>query len=368
MATPPIPPIPDIYHPAPTRKLSSAQRFPARDLPSRPSWQDIDFEKAAERQNEEPPFFDIDIVARELAARERVEAMKLDLRGWRLVVIMLSIFTGLFLSFLDTSIVAVALATIASKFNSFANSSWVFTAYLLTYMAFGIILARLSDIFGLRIIEAMSMLLFLIFSAACGGARSMTQLIIFRSIQGIGGSGLYSMCTIISLAAVPASKIGEMATYVSLTQAVAVVLGPILGGVITQHVDSDNWRWIFYINLPLSALALIGLMVAWPRRTRGQDGRPYRISFKSIEQIDFMGCSLLLIASVMLIFGLQEAGARVYRWESPSIVSSFWICGIAFVGFLAWEYYLEMRTSDWNLKPILPVTIAGKRVMLCAIM
>jgi MFS family permease len=317
--------------------------------------------------------FDIDLLAEEARAHEMVASLsdtqqrKLDLKGWRLIVIMLSIFMGLFLSFLDTSIVAVALATIASKFGAFENSSWVFTTYLLTYMAFGIILARLSDFFGLKTVEAFSFVLFLVFSALCGAARNMTQLIIFRAIQGIGGSGLYSMCTIISLAAVPADKIGDMATYVSLTQAVAVVLGPILGGVITQDQESDNWRWIFYLNLPFCFIAFVGLLVAWPKRTRGQDGRPYRMSFKSLEAIDFLGSALLLVACVMLIFSLQQAGAQVFAWDSGVVIESFVISGVAFVAFVIWEVVVERNTS-WTLKPIFPLKVVGKRVMTCAIM
>jgi MFS family permease len=277
------------------------QRSPAiSDSISSTGWDDVDTEKAIESEPLSP--IDENYSNADQVQIQTSPAPKLQLEGWRLPVVFLSIFIGLFLSFLDTSIVAVALATIASKFHSFADSSWVFSSYLLTYMAFSIILARLSDFIGLKTVEALSMGLFLAFSGACGGAQNMTQLIIFRSIQGIGGSGLYSMCMVISLAAVPVSKISEMATYVSVTQAVAVVLGPILSGVITQRTDTDDWRWIFYLNLPLCSLALLGLLVAWPKRTRGEHGRPYRISFKRLEEIDFLGSSLLLVASVMVLF------------------------------------------------------------------
>ncbi len=312
---------------------------------------------------------DIDLLAEEIAAADQAQKAtepKPDLKGWRLVVVMFSIFTGLFLSFLDTSIVAVALATKSSRFDSFQNSSWVFTAYLVTYMAFGIILARQSDFVGLKSVWVISMVIFLAFSAACGAAQNMTQLIVFRAFQGIGGSGLYSMCTIVALSAVPPSKIGEMATYVSLTQAVAVVLGPILSGVITHRTDTDNWRWIFFLNLPLCFFALIGLLVAWPKRTRGQDGRPYRMSFKSLEAVDFVGSGLLLTASVMLIFSLQEAGSKVFEWDSGVIIESLVISGVAFVAFVSWEAWIEPK-KDWTLKPIFPVRVAAKRVMSSAI-
>ncbi|KAK5173007.1 uncharacterized protein LTR77_003129 [Saxophila tyrrhenica] len=345
-------------------------KFPRRPTHGRVGWHDNDPEKANDPSEGPVILHDIDLLAEEIAAADQAQNTlepKLDLKGWRLVVVMLSIFTGLFLSFLDTSIVAVALATIASRFESFQNSSWVFTAYLVTYMAFGIILARLSDFLGLKTVEVMSMTLFLAFSAACGAAHNMTQLIVFRALQGIGGSGLYSMCTIIALAAVPPSKIDEMATYVSVTQAIAVVLGPILSGIITHDTDSDNWRWIFYLNLPLMFLALLGLLVAWPKRTRGQDGRPYRMSFKSLKAIDFVGSGLLLTASVMLIFSLQEAGAHVFDWDSGVIIESFIISGVAFIAFLGWEAWIGGK-KDLVLKPIFPIRVAGKRVMFSAIL
>lgn len=343
--------------------IRSVSPRPTTDSPN------LDPDRSKE-QDGQAPLFDIDLLAEEARAQDVVQALsqtKLELQGWRLTVIMLSIFTGLFLSFLDTSIVAVALATIASKFGAFENSSWVFTAYLLTYMAFGIILARLSDFFGLKTVEAFSLVVFLAFSAACGAAQNMTQLIIFRALQGIGGSGLYSMCTIISLAAVPANKIGDMATYVSVTQAVAVVLGPILGGVITHDQDTDNWRWIFYLNLPLCFLALVGIFVAWPRHTRGQDGRPYRLSFKSLEAIDFLGSALLLVACVMLIFSLQQAGAQVFAWNSGVVIESLVISGVAFIAFAIWETVVEGKT-EWTLKPIFPLKIVLQRVMASAMM
>lgn len=107
---------------------------------------------------------------------EASDSQRLELTGWRLATLMFAIFSGLFLSFLDTSIVAVALATIADHFQDFDASSWVFTAYLLNYMAFGIILSRLSDVFGMKAVELTCMVLFLAFSLGCGLSRNMTEL------------------------------------------------------------------------------------------------------------------------------------------------------------------------------------------------
>ncbi len=128
--------------------------------------------------------------------------LAIDVTGWRRTLLFTAIFIGQFLSFLDTTIVSVALATIASQFDDYSRSTWVVTAYLLTYMAFAIVITRLSDIFGRKTIEIASFVIFLGFSLGCALSQSMTQLIIFRAFQGIGGSGLFSMTIVIGLNAV----------------------------------------------------------------------------------------------------------------------------------------------------------------------
>ena len=323
-----------------------------------------------DRSKDGEHLFDVDLLTEEARAQEVVQTLsqhKMDVAGWRLTIIMISVFTGLFLSFLDTTIVGVALATIASRFEAFEASSWVFTAYLLTYMAFGIILARLSDFFGLKTIEIFSLLLFLGFSAACGAAKNMTQLILFRAFQGVGGSGLFSMTFMFALAAVPHKKISDVTAWVSVTQAVAMVLGPILSGALTHRTDTDDWRWIFYMNLPICFLVLVGLLVAWPRSVRAQDGLPYWISMKSLEGVDFVGAGLLLAAGVMLIFSLQEAGADAFAWNSGLIIESFVISGVAFVAFIIWEAWISGK-KEWTLQPILPIKAVTQRVMSSAML
>jgi MFS family permease len=101
----------------------------------------------------------------------------------RRIAVLVAAYLGLFLSFLDVSIVAVALATIAGQFQAYEQSNWVFNAYMLTYMAFGIILARLSDIFGILSVEIMSLTLFLAFSIGCALSRNMTELSVTHTVR-----------------------------------------------------------------------------------------------------------------------------------------------------------------------------------------
>ncbi|KAH9810508.1 Major facilitator superfamily domain, general substrate transporter [Teratosphaeria destructans] len=288
------------------------------------------------------------------------DPQRLEISQWRGVVIMVSIFIGLFLSFLDTSVVAVALASIANEFGEFGNSNWVFTSYMLSYMAFGIILSRLSDIFGMAAVEIFSMLTFTAASLGCALSQSMLQLIVYRAIQGIGGSGLFSLTMVIGLRTIAPEKAQMMATYVGVTQTIAVVLGPILGGWVTSGA-SDSWRWIFYLNLPACIPAIVAFCLVWPWRS---DVR--RPSWTALRKVDVVGTLLLLLASVLLVFALQEAGAEKYAWNSPIIVAAFVVSGSAATAFVIWEIGLEKMSSSWQVEVVFPIRLLGDRALAAA--
>ena len=281
----------------------------------------------------------------------------LQIEGWRRTLLLVAVFTGLFLSFLDTTIVSVALATIANQFDDFDHSTWVITAYLLTYMAFAIITSRFSDIFGKKAVEVACFVIFIAFSLGCALSRTMTQLIVFRALQGIGGSGLYSMTMIIALNAVPFRRLGLISTVVGMILVTSGVLGPVLSGAITGNQNSSNWRWIFYLNIPLGGLALLALLVAWPN-----DKSQRSLTWAAVKSIDFLGCVLLLAASILLIFALQEAGAFVYSWSTGTIIACLVVAGSAFVAFVVWQEWLAAHPK-LTVKLIFPVSVARQRVM-----
>ena len=281
----------------------------------------------------------------------------LQLPRWRRILLLFSLFMGLFLSFLDSTIVSVALATIASQFDDYARSTWVVTAYLLTYMAFATIIARLSDIFGCKNTELASFLFFICFSLGCGLSRNMTQLIVFRALQGIGGSGLYSMGLIIALKAIPMSKIGIMSGGIGIVLVLGGVLGPILSGAITHDHRSESWRWIFYMNVPVGAIAVALMLIAWPTdKTRKE------LTRKAVLSVDVLGSLLLLAASILLIFALAEAGAFIYAWSSGIIITCLCMSGIAFVAFILWQEWLD-KHPDWPVQLVFPIRVARQRVM-----
>lgn len=279
------------------------------------------------------------------------------LSGWRLRCVVGSVFVGTFLSFLDTTIIAVALPTISNQFNDYERSSWVFTAYLLTYMAFGIILARMSDIFGKKAIEVTSMLVFLVFSLGCALSKNMIQLIVFRALQGVGGSGLFSMTMVINLNIVDPKKVPTVGAMVSLVQAISAALGPVLGGAIAGDGTSGSWRWIFWLNLPIGGLALALLLVAWPRNEID------KMSTKAaLASIDFLGAGLLLVFSILLVFALVEGGNQTYAWNSPAVIVTFVVSGLALVAFVAWQELISRREA-WSVQGIFPLEVMKMRVV-----
>jgi MFS family permease len=293
---------------------------------------------------------------------EKGTSTSLQLEGWRRIVLLISIFIGLFLSFLDSTIVSVALATIADQFDDFDRTTWVVTAYLLTYMAFAIIIARLSDIFGQKAAEIASFLLFIGFSLGCALSKNMTQLIIFRALQGIGGSGLYSMTMIIALKAVPLRQIGIISGAIGMVLVMSGVLGPILSGAITHNHHSSTWRWIFYLNVPIGGVALVALLIAWP-----SDKSKKSFTKKAFLSVDVLGSVLLLAAAVLLIFALEEAGAFIYAWDSSMIVACLCVSGMAFVVFVIWQEWLDKHPS-WPVEMVFPVRVARQRVVGAAMM
>ncbi|KAF9110546.1 hypothetical protein BGX27_006206, partial [Mortierella sp. AM989] len=176
-----------------------------------------------------------------------------QLSRFRLILLFFGMFLGSFLASLDISIIATALPRIASDFDAQSQMSWMATAYLLAYTAFQPIYGRFSDIFGRKKMYLFASVLFFIGSAGCGAAPTMVSLILFRALQGFGGSGFFPVVMI--MISDMFENLEERARYQSLVWlalATASVTGPLLGGVF---VETISWRWCFYINLPLGAIS-----------------------------------------------------------------------------------------------------------------
>jgi MFS family permease len=157
----------------------------------------------------------------------------------------LSLSFGLFLSLMDTTIVATALYTIGVDLKSLGSINWVALAYTLSYLGCAVIFARLADIYGRRNAYIAAFVIFFSFSIGCGFSTSLTTLIACRALQGVGGSGLYSLTFVILPEICPPKMFQAIGALAGAVVAMAGVLGPVLGGIITHYT---TWKWIFWIK------------------------------------------------------------------------------------------------------------------------
>ncbi|RHZ54245.1 uncharacterized protein CDV56_106912 [Aspergillus thermomutatus] len=287
--------------------------------------------------------------------------------GWRLWVTILALFLGLLLSTLETTIVSTALVTIASELGNYDKSNWIVVSYLFSYTGFLIIYARCSDIFGRKSTFLSALVIFTVFSIACGVARTIDQLIVFRALQGIGGAGIYSMAMAVMAEVTPVDVIGPVTGLMSSIFALSSILGPILGGVLTSRT---TWRWVFYLNIPGGGLA-IGLVIWVFPRNYG----PLHISISSLNRLDWPGIVLSLAGSIFLILALEEGGGD-YGWNSGLIIASFALCGICWIAFTIWEVLLGFAAHKKNLGfsfarvmlPVFPVWLIRRRIVTACLL
>ncbi|RUP46018.1 hypothetical protein BC936DRAFT_147448 [Jimgerdemannia flammicorona] len=262
----------------------------------------------------------------------------------QLLTVFIGLCLALFMSSLDQTIVSVALPTIASEFKASSEIAWVGTAYLLTSTSFQALYGKFSDIFGPIHPHQPTMLfavaIFLIGSLLCGVATDMTMLIVARAIAGIGGSGLMSCVMIIISDIVPLRERGKYQGLLGGVFSLSSVVGPLLGGVFTDHV---NWRWCFYINLPLGAITVVTIIFLL--RLRGPTG-----SWKDkMGRIDYWG-TVTLVAAIVLILLPLNWGGSTYKWSDPIIIGLFVAGVVMIIAFICVETFVAKE-------PIMPISV-----------
>ncbi|KAF4952660.1 hypothetical protein FGADI_6550 [Fusarium gaditjirri] len=263
-------------------------------------------------------------------------------RFWGLCV---GVLLGLFLSMIDTSIVATSLHSIGVDFEVLEDVNWVALAYTLAYLGCAIVFARISDIVGRRDAFIAAYIIFFVFSLACGFAQSLNQLIAFRALQGIGGSD---------------SMKQHIAALVGLVITMSGVLGPVLGGILTHYA---SWRWVFWINGPVSFVSLFIFILTWPKPEYlpSQERRTWK-------ELDFLGSLLAIAAAVLVVFSFQNAGTErsSHGWKTSIFIAPL-VCGLLACGLLvAWQIFIQHRWHD-RFAPAFPINIFRNRVYSTAV-
>ncbi|KND92552.1 Multidrug resistance protein 3 [Tolypocladium ophioglossoides CBS 100239] len=271
----------------------------------------------------------------------------------KLGLVLSGLWLSLFLCSLETTIVSTSIVHISNDLGEFSDASCIVVGYLLTYNAFILIWSKLSDTFGTKWLLLLANGIFCVFSIACAVSKTMIQLIVFRAFQGIGGSGMYSVVFVVLAETVSMEKLGLCMGVMSSCFALASLLGPILGGVIS---DNSSWRWIFWLNVPCIALVFAVLAKFMDSPKSNQEIR------SSLKRMDLVGALLSLAWAVPLIFALQEGG-KTYGWNSGVIIGTLVTGVIMLVVFGFWQFWTYRKTC---IDSILPVHLFKKAKVVLA--
>ncbi|MBB5575111.1 MULTISPECIES: MDR family MFS transporter [Rhizobium] len=264
-----------------------------------------------------------------------------DRREIRAVILGLMIVLGL--GAIDQSIVATALPRIVSDLGGVTHLSWVVSAYVLASTSTMPLYGKLSDQYGRKPMIYTAILIFLLGSVLSGMAQTLLQLIIFRAIQGLGAGGLLPLAQIIIGDLVPPARRGRNQGSIAAVFAVCSVIGPILGGVIT---DLLSWHWIFYVNLPIGAVALVMIGRALKRRHQVRSRR-----------IDYLGAVLLTGCTTSFLLALA-LGGNEWAWNSPQILG---LAAAALVLGIFFVFHIRREPE-----PVLPPDLFRNRLFIIA--
>ncbi|ULP39591.2 DHA2 family efflux MFS transporter permease subunit [Mycolicibacterium rufum] len=279
------------------------------------------------------------------AVADRVEQPEqLDVRSRNLVFT--AVVLGMLLAALDQTIVATALPTVVADLGGAGHQAWVVTSYLLASTIVTAVVGKLGDIFGRKKVFQVAVLLFLVGSVLCGLAQSMGMLVASRALQGMGGGAITVTAVAVIGEVIPLRERGRYQGALGAVFGVTTVIGPLLGGLFTDHL---TWRWAFWINVPVAVVVLGIAAVALPELAR--TGRP---------RLDYAGIVLVGLGAAGLTLATSWGGTT-YPWGSAMIIGLFVVSITVLVVFVA----VERRAAE----PVLPIRLFGNPVFtVCCVL
>ena len=263
----------------------------------------------------------------------------------QLVITLIGVMLAMFIGALDQTIVGTAMPRIVSDLGGFSQYTWITTIYIITSAIALPITGKLTDMFGRKYFYIAGLIIFSLASLACGFSNSMTALIIWRGIQGIGGGMIMANSFTVIGDLFPPAERGKFMGYISATFAASSIIGPVLGGYIT---DAISWHWVFFVNIPIGILIILLFAFYFP------DIKPDT----SKHRIDYPGVTTLILTVVSIMLALSWGGAQ-YPWDSLLIIGLFVFSAVMLLLFI----FIESRVEE----PILPLGLFKNQIVAISI-
>ena len=274
-----------------------------------------------------------------------VDRPLLEMSNMRRWAVTAGVMTGMFIAALEATVVGTAMPTVISTLGGINQYSWVFSAYLVTSTVTVPVWGKLSDLFGRRLLYQIGIGIFLLGTLLSGFSESMTQLIVFRAIQGLGAGALVPLGMTIIGDTFTLEERAKMQAYFSGVWGLSSIIGPVVGGFVT---DQLSWRWVFWVNLPIGIVAalIIGVALKEPKL----DKKP---------SIDYAGAALLMIAISLLMLAMVESGSSLDTMLAPANLLLFAVSAMMLLAFV----WVENRAKD----PIIPFELFGNRTVAISV-
>ncbi|KAK9366219.1 major facilitator superfamily domain-containing protein [Lipomyces kononenkoae] len=269
-----------------------------------------------------------------------------ELSSRALVTVFISLYVGIFLAALDSTIVATLLAHIASEFNEFRSISWIATGYMISLAAFQPLYGKISDIFGRKPVLIFCNIMFGLGSLLCGLAPNMWFLVFARVIAGCGGGGLFSLTSITLSDIVPLRQRGMLQGIGNVLYGCGAAFGGVAGGLITENF---GWRWTFLSQCPIIALSLMAIYI-------NLDLPVKQIDSSKFKRIDFLGSFTLVSSVVLFLFAISNPGDDYAPWTSPAVIFTFLLALVFLIIFV----YVELRVAR---EPVIPLFLLKNRTV-----